>query len=91
MLSNTLTLSMCGSLTPNMGSAQYLSRISAIVSQGYLFEPSTGKVTAVADGCNRANGSDFLPRLKTAYITDTGVQLLRVIFNDQPRYVPKMW
>lgn len=43
-------------------------------SQVYRFEPSTGRVSVVADGFGQSNGIEFSPDFKTLYIADTGAQ-----------------
>jgi gluconolactonase len=43
-------------------------------NQVYRFEPSTGRVSMVADGFGQSNGIEFSPDFNTMYIADTGAQ-----------------
>ncbi|ERF72942.1 hypothetical protein EPUS_05023 [Endocarpon pusillum Z07020] len=50
-------------------------------TQVYRFNPSTGAVTAVADGFELPNGITFSPDGSYAYVTDTGAQLAFYGYN----------
>lgn len=56
------------------GYLQYFRPPPTGPNQVYRFEPSTGRVSAVADGFDQPNGIEFSPDFKTMYITDTGSQ-----------------
>ena len=43
-------------------------------NQVYRFEPTTGRVSMVADGFGQSNGIEFSPDFNTLYIADTGAQ-----------------
>jgi gluconolactonase len=56
------------------GYLQYFRPTPSSPNQVYRFEPSTGRVSMVADGFGQSNGIEFSPDFKTLYIADTGAQ-----------------
>jgi gluconolactonase len=67
------------------GWLQYFRAPPSIPNQVYRFEPSTGKVSSVADGFVQSNGIEFSPDFKTLYVSDTGAQGSRRFGYDGSR------
>ncbi|KAG8684773.1 hypothetical protein FRC08_013494 [Ceratobasidium sp. 394] len=63
---------------------QHFKPYPRLPSQVYAFHPPTGTVRVVADGLQKPNGIQFIPDMKTCYISDTGL-----LSNDPADPAPK--